>query len=791
LTRGGLFAGRYEIIEELGKGGMGKVYKAVDTKINEKIALKLIKSEIASDKKSLERFGNELKLARKITHKNVGKMFDINEEAGTHYITMEYVSGQDLKALMKQTGQLTIGTSISISKQICEGLTEAHKLGVVHRDLKPNNVMIDEEGQVRIMDFGIARSLKDKGITAAGIMIGTPEYMSPEQAEATEVDQRSDIYSLGVILYEMLTGRLPFEGETPLSVAMKHKGVTPEEPIQYNTQISDDLNRVILRCLEKEKDKRYQNAKDVSSELENIEKGVPATKEKVPKRKSKTTQGISSIFGWKNLLLPAAIILVIVAIGVIVWQLLLQKESLPLLSGKPSIAVLPFEDMSPQKDQEYLCDGMTDEIIAKLSALEGWKVISRTSVLRLKEKDIDIKEIGQDLDVATVLEGTVRMEGDNIRVTARLVNVEDRFQVWSDTYNQKLENYFEIQSIIAEKIAEALETKISSEEGARLKKKPTDSLQAHSFYLQGRWFLSQRTKESLAKAIEYFEKALEEDPGYAMAYAGLADTYAVIPFFSPVPPKDAYGKAKEAVLKSLEIDNTIAETYTSLAAIKEQMEFDWEGAYEDHQKALKLNPGLATAHHWFAIHLICKERHDEALSEIRKAHELDPLSFIINNYEGDILYWSRRYNQAMGQFEKTLDLFPNNAEAHSRLGMVYLELGKYEDAFVELKKSITLAEGLLDYIARLGYAYAVCGRRDDALMIVNDLKEQIPQTYVSPYLIAAIYSALNETDFAFQWLDKAYETRDVYLIFLKVDPIFQKSRSDQRFMAMLKKINLD
>ena len=303
--------------------------------------------------------------------------------------------------------------------------------------------------------------------------------------------------------------------------------------------------------------------------------------------------------------------------------------------------------------------------------------------------------------------------------------------------------------------------------------------------------MSKRTEESLAKAIEYFEKALEEDPDYAMAYAGLADTYAVIPFFSPIQPKDAYGKAKEAVLKSLEIDNAIAETYTSLAAIKEQMEFDWEGAYKDHQKALTLNPGLATAHHWYAIHLICKERHDEALSEIRKAQELDPLSFIINNYVGEILYWSRRYNQALSQYEKTLDLFPDNAEAHSRLGMVYVELGKYEDAFVELKKSITLAEGLRDYRARLGYAYAVSGRRDDALRIVNDLKEQKPQTYVSPYLIAAIYSALNEKDVAFQWLDIAYETRDVYLIFLKVDPIFDKSRSDQRFLTLLKKTNLD
>ena len=358
LTTGSTFAERYQIIEELGRGGMGRVYKATDTKINEKVALKLIKLEIASDKKTLERFGNELRIARKIVHKNVGRMYDINEDKGTHYITMEYVSGQDLRGLIRQSGKLGVETALSIAKQVCDGLAEAHKTGVIHRDLKPSNIMIDREGNVRIMDFGIARSLKEKGITGAGVMIGTPEYMSPEQAEAKEVDQRSDLYSLGAILYEMVTGRVPFEGDTALSIAMRHKGETPKDPKEYNAQIPDDLSQLILKCLEKDKDSRFQNAGEIQSELENIEKGIPTTDRAIPRRKPLTSKEITVTFGLKKLVIPALVVIALVIIGVIIWQFLPKKETVTLISNKPSVAVLPFVDLSPQEDQAYFCDGL-------------------------------------------------------------------------------------------------------------------------------------------------------------------------------------------------------------------------------------------------------------------------------------------------------------------------------------------------------------------------------------------------------------------------------------------------
>jgi len=403
---------------------MGKVYRVEDKKIKEEVALKLVKPEIASDKKTIERFSNELKMARKIAHRNVCKMYDLGEEKGTHYITMEYVSGEDLKSFIRRADLLSAGKAIFIGRQVCEGLAEAHRIGVIHRDLKPSNIMIYKEGNARIMDFGIARSLKAKGFTGAGVMIGTPEYMSPEQAEVKEVDQRSDIYSLGVILYEMVTGRVPFEGETPLGIAMKHKSETPRDPREINAQIPEDLGSVILKCLEKDKENRYQSAGEVRSELTRIEEGIPTTESVEAKRKPITSKEITVTFGLKKLFIPALVVVAVIAVAIIIWQLLPQREAVPTEPRKSSIAVLPFEDLSPKKDQEYFCDTMANSIINALSNIDDLSVRARGSSFLFKGKQRDLQEIAMKLNVESVLEGSIQKKITRFKALLKKMNLE-------------------------------------------------------------------------------------------------------------------------------------------------------------------------------------------------------------------------------------------------------------------------------------------------------------------------------------------------------------------------------
>ena len=833
LTTGSTFAGRYQIIEELGKGGMGKVYKAHDTEIKEKVALKLIKPEISADKKTIERFQNELKFARKISHRNVCRMYDLNKEEGSYYITMEYVPGEDLKSTIRRVGPLGAGKTIFIAKQVCEGLEEAHRLGVVHRDLKPQNIMIDKEGNARIMDFGIARSIVGKGITGAGVMIGTPEYMSPEQAEVKEVDQRSDIYSLGVILYEMVTGRVPFEGETPLGVAMKHKSVMPKDPKELNAQIPDDLSRVILRCLEKDKDKRYQSAGEVRSELANIEKGIPTTEIEVPKRKPITSKEITVTFGLKKLFIPALVVIALAIVAVVIWQLLPQKEMISQLPSQQSIAVLPFVDLSLKKDQEYFCDGMTDEIIAKLSRLRELKVIPRTSMMRYKNTDKEIKDIAQELDVASILEGSVRKEKDDIRVTTTLINVADSSQLWSETYDRKLESVFEIQSDIAEKIASALETRLSPEEKERLVKKPTENLEAYHYYLKGVDYYYRYSKDENEKAIGLFKKSLELDQDYALAYAGLGNAYSqrTLRFGFPESWLDS---AIEASSKAISIDPNLPEAYKALGLAYEAKRWHRK-AKEAYEKAIEINPNYSdaisnlsgqcrlTGEFDRALILAMKSVNlpspvialdyvrvgtaYQSLTEYDKAEEWYIKTFEIEPgltwntsiaYErlAEIYLLQGNYQKARNQIQKMLSFDPNNQQGLMGAGLVELWAGNYTKAEEYYRKAYEIVgEANQEINTSLGYILWKTGRQEEARNMLNlslkMAKEAIEKGSEYPWLpysIAIINSIQGKKAEAYNWLAKAIDAGWRHYAWSLKDPSLENLHHDDRFQKMMAKV---
>ena len=789
LTTGSTFANRYQIIEELGKGGMGKVYRALDKKLNEEVALKLVKPEIASDEKTVERFRNELRLARKISNRNVGRMYELMEYMGVHYITMEYVPGQDLRSLIRQTGKLNAETAISIAKEVCEGLSEAHRLGVVHRDLKPSNILIDKQGDAKIMDFGIARSLKSKGITGTRMIIGTPEYMSPEQVDGEEIDQRSDIYSLGVILYEMLTGRVPFDGNTPLSVAYKHKNKKPPNPREFNTQITNDLSVLILKCLEKDKEARYQNAGEVRSQLEEIEKGLLIPVIISPQKKPLTSKEITVHFRLNRFYIPIALFILLAIGAFAVWQFFLKNSAAPLSSGKPIIAVLPFSDLSPQKDQEYFCDGMTDEIITKLSRLQGWKVMNKTSVMQYKDTEKNIKDIGRELGVTSVLEGSIRKEENDIRITTQLINVEDGFHLWSEIYDRKLDRIFAIQNDIAENIVSALKQKLTPEEKERLQKKTTENIEAYNLYLQGRYYWGKRTREAMPKSVEQFRQAIEIDPNYALAYSGLADCYiAGGGRHLDLSAKEAYANAREAAQKALELDETLAEAHNSLAGVLTSYFWYWERAEDAFVRAIELNPSYATARIWYAEHLYSIGRHDVSIQQARLALELDPLSSMISTALGVSLYFAGEYDQAIQQYQRTLEVAPNFQRAIYWLGFGYLKKERYREAIGQFERVFNLSADSVD-LAALGYAYAIAGQTNEAEEVLRQLEAMSNQRYVSPVDMAMLHVGLDNNDQAMEYLEIAYEEHADRMSWIKVNPVFDPLRSDPRFQALLQRMN--
>ncbi len=696
LATGSVFANRYQVIEELGKGGMGKVYRVLDKKLNEEVALKLVKPEIASDKKTLERFKNELKLARKVSQKNVGRMFDLGEENGTHYITMEYVPGEDLKSFIRRVGQIPIGKSISIAKQLCEGLSEAHGIGIIHRDLKPSNIMIDKDGNARIMDFGIARSLKGKGITGAGVMIGTPEYMSPEQVEGKDVEARSDIYSLGIILYEMLTGKVPFEGETPFSVGVKQKSEAPEDPRALNPSIPADLSSMILKCLEKEEEHRYKSTEELRSELGKIEQGVPTSERVVSKKTAFTSKEITVSFNVRKAVIPVTLIIAVVLAAVLIWKPWAKRILPSSLSDKPSLAVMYFKNNTGDKSLDHWRATLSDSIIIDLSQSKYLEVLSSDqlySILRrlnlLEATNYateDLKKVASEGGVNYALLGSFSKAGDTFRVEYLIQEISSGKNRGANRLEGRGdESIFSMVDEITRKIKQEFDfapEKIAGDIDRNIGTITTSSPEALNYYSIGRNFQNQREHR---KTIEVMEQAVAIDPEFAMAYRAMATAYWNLGYRA---------KANEFYQKALEFKDRLSdrEQYLIEADFYGGAERTYDKSIEAYEKLLEIYPDNTVARNNLGWRYSQIEEYQKAIEHFKICIEKyrTTLSGTYSNLA--VAYRNLGlYDKAKEIYEDYSNNFPDIAGIHRSFATLYLYQGKYELALEEMDKAFALA----------------------------------------------------------------------------------------------------
>jgi eukaryotic-like serine/threonine-protein kinase len=796
----------YRIVEKLGGGGMGVVYKAEDTKLGRYVALKFLPQELSKDGQAVARFQREARVASSLNHPHICTIFDVDHYEGQNFIVMELLEGSTLKHRISGR-PLNLDDVSEFGFQVADALDAAHAKGIIHRDIKPANIFATKRGPVKVLDFGLAKLLperknskgttrssaqptsatEDEYLTSKGVAVGTVSYMSPEQVRGEELDPRTDLFSLGVVLYEMATGQQTFAGDTPGVIFDAILNRTPISPVRLNPSVPVQLENIITKALEKDRALRYQTSSDLRADLQRLRRDTNSVRTTTMNPRGVLQQAIRRyrLRLAEAFVLAAALLLVMLNVGG--WRdRLLGRQA----SGRiDSIAVLPFVNLTADPKTEYLSDGITESLINSLSQLSNLAVMSRSSVFRYKSQGADPEKVARDLGVRTVLTGRLLQSGEELSISVALEDTQSKRSIWGQQYKRKLSDLVAMQEEIAADIYERLRPTVTGEEKRRLTRRPTENTEAYQLYLQGLFYWNKWTDADFKRAMEYFAQAVQKDPHYALAFSGLADTYSLLGDSGYLSPAEAKPRAKEAAMQALEIDVSLPEAHTSLGLVREYYDWDWLGAEKEFKRAIELNQNSAAAHHWYGQYLAKMGRFEEAATELERALGLEPVSVVFNTTLGWQFYLAGRDDQAIEQLRKVLDMDPNYAPARRTLEEVYAEVGRYKEAIAEREKILTLS-GSPELAASVAQDFAASGYSGVLKSWLDGLVEVSKHQYVSPYSIAQTYARVGEKEQAFAWLEKAYETHDSTLVSLKVDPMFESIHSDHKFGELVQRLHL-